>query len=82
MSKGIVFLAIGLLGFGAAVLLAAFLFQVIFAGIPYPDPTPELAERYAWNTSIAGGLYACGCVAALAGVSAGAVWLIGRRRGA
>ena len=81
MRKGIGVLSIGLLGFGVLVLLAAFLFQVIFAGIPYPDPTPQLARRYTLFTSIAGGLYGCGCVAALAGIAAGAVRLIGRRRG-
>jgi hypothetical protein len=45
---------------GILTLLFGFAWQVAFAGIPYPDPTPELAARYTLNTGIAHILYGIG----------------------
>jgi hypothetical protein len=50
-----IFLAAGLV-----LLVAGFVYDVIFAGIPYQDPTPEMAARYAHHASIASMLYRFG----------------------
>ena len=38
---------------GLVVILAGFVYDVLFAGIPYQDPTPELAARYAFDCGVA-----------------------------
>ncbi len=38
---------------GLVVILAGFVYDVLFAGIPYQDPTPELAARYAFQSGVA-----------------------------
>lgn len=38
---------------GVVVFLAGFVYDVLFAGIPYQDPTPELAARYAFHSGVA-----------------------------
>ena len=38
---------------GVVVILAGFVYDVLFAGIPYQDPTPELAARYALHSAVA-----------------------------
>ena len=38
---------------GALLLLFGFVYDVLFAGIPYQDPTPELAASYAWHAKVA-----------------------------
>ncbi len=39
---------------GFVLIIAGFVYDVIFAGIPYQDPTPELLARYNFHSSIAG----------------------------
>lgn len=34
---------------GFSLLACGFAWNVMFAGIPYQDPPPELAARYAWH---------------------------------
>lgn len=46
-------LPVSVLLLGVVVILAGFAYDVIFAGIPYQDPTPELAARYALHSGIA-----------------------------
>jgi hypothetical protein len=38
---------------GVVVLFAGFVYDLVFAGIPYQDPPPELAARYAFHSHIA-----------------------------
>lgn len=38
---------------GMLMILIGFAYDVMFAGIPYQDPTPELAARYALHARIA-----------------------------
>jgi len=35
------------------IIFAGFVYDVWFAGIPYPDPTPALAARYAFHSQVA-----------------------------
>ena len=39
---------------GLLILIAGFGYDVLFAGIPYQDPTPELQSRRESHKSIAG----------------------------
>ena len=43
----------GLIVIGLIIIISGFIYDVIFAGIPYPDPTPELAAKYALHSQIA-----------------------------
>lgn len=46
-------LPVSVLLLGVVVILAGFVYDVLFAGIPYQDPTPELAAHYALHAGIA-----------------------------
>jgi hypothetical protein len=37
-----------------------FVYDVLFAGIPYQDPTPALQQQYAANAAVAQTLYTLG----------------------
>lgn len=60
---------------GLAALIGGFCYDVIFAGIPYQDPTPEIEQRYEFHSQaafyleMAGALIlAIGCLLWLAGL--------------
>jgi hypothetical protein len=53
-----------------ALLLAGFLYDLVFAGIPYQDPTPEMAASYASHASIASMIYWSAALVFLAAVTA------------
>lgn len=53
---------------GLLIVLAGFTYDVIFAGIPYQDPTPELQARYDFHSSIAGLIYKTGGIVLLVGI--------------
>jgi len=38
---------------GIAIILIGFVYDVLFAGIPYQDPTPVLVARYEFHSQIA-----------------------------
>ena len=42
-----------LIGAGLALVLGGFIYDVMFAGIPYQDPTPEMSARYAHHAHVA-----------------------------
>ena len=44
---------IALPALGALIVLSSFFYDVIFAGIPYQDPTPELQAKYDFHKSVA-----------------------------
>lgn len=55
---------------GMAVILAGFVYDVIFAGIPYQDPSPELLSQYQFHAHIARQFYKVGWIAAVIGLAA------------
>lgn len=38
---------------GVGVIFAGFVYDILFAGIPYQDPTPALEARYIFHSQIA-----------------------------
>lgn len=38
---------------GLALIFLGFVYDVVFAGIPYQDPTPEMEARFLWHKSVA-----------------------------
>ncbi len=50
--------------------MSGFVYDVLFAGIPYQDPTPELQARYDFHSSVAGWFYKAGGILFLAGLLA------------
>lgn len=61
-----------LLAVGAVLVLGGFLWDVMFAGIPYQDPTPALAADYERNAGIASALLWVGAGVLASGVLAAA----------
>ncbi len=68
------------IGAGITLIFVSFVYNLLFAGIPYQDPTPELAARYAFHAAVANTLFQAGGVAFLAGVIAGVLSFARRRR--
>lgn len=60
---------------GLLLLVAGFVYDVMFAGIPYQDPTSELAAAYARHAAIAAAIRSIG----LGVVAVGATGSVGRR---
>jgi hypothetical protein len=48
-------------------LLGGFAWNVMFAGIPYQDPPPDLAARYAWHARFSATLCWIGILALVSG---------------
>jgi len=46
-------LPILLIGLGIIIIFSGFVYDVLFAGIPYQDPTPALQARYDFHARIA-----------------------------
>ncbi|HOA72954.1 MAG TPA: hypothetical protein PL151_01270 [Phycisphaerae bacterium] len=70
---------LALLAVGLAILIGGFVYDVLFAGIPYQDPTPELAARYARHARIARSIEAAGlAIWALGVVNAVLSWTYAR----
>ena len=47
------YLPLTLILLGIAILFAGFIYDVLFAGIPYQDPTPALLASYEFHSHIA-----------------------------
>ena len=60
---------------GIVLLLAGFVYDVLFAGIPYQDPTPEMQQRYERHRGIATAIELLGVAITLSGCL---VWLVRR----
>ncbi|GDY23137.1 hypothetical protein LBMAG56_44840 [Verrucomicrobiota bacterium] len=61
---------------GILLLLAGLIYDIVFAGIPYQDPTPEMSARYARHSRIAAGIRWAGVVVLLGGAVRGcAAWV-------
>jgi len=63
---------------GICLLVGGFVYDVMFAGIPYQDPTPEMSARYARHSRIASVLCWTGVGAFLFGGVAGIIRLVVR----
>ena len=59
-----------LLAVGLFLLAAGFVYDLLFAGIPYQGPTPELVASYDRHSAIATVIYWCGALTLLAGLLA------------
>ncbi len=67
-----------LMGLGLLLLVAGFGYDLMFAGIPYQDPTPEMSARYAFHARIASAGYLVGGGAVLVGAVAGVIRVVVR----
>ena len=67
-----------LIGLGILLLIFGFAYDLVFAGIPYQDPTPTMSARYAFHSRIAFGFYMIGGGAFLVGVLGGVMRVITR----
>lgn len=64
---------------GIGLFLGGFVYDVFFAGIPYPDPTPEMQARHELHSGIASAIRWTGAAVFLSGPMTGfARWLQGR----
>lgn len=68
-----------LIAAGIFLLLGGFFYDVIFAGIPYQDPTPEMSARYDFHAHIASVIRWIGFGVFLFGSIAGIMGLLARR---
>lgn len=64
---------------GLLLLVGGFIYDVMFAGIPYQDPTPEMSVRYALHSGIASTIRWFGFGAFLFGLCAGITRLVVRQ---
>lgn len=64
---------------GLFLLFAGFVYEVMFAGIPYQDPTPEMSARYARHVGIASTIRWCGAGVFFLGSSVGIVRRFARK---
>jgi hypothetical protein len=69
-------IVITLLIAGVVTFGAAFVYDVLFAGIPYQDPTPQLSARYQYHSAVAGSLYNVGLWLLLIGTVSVCAWLV------
>jgi len=53
---------------GILFLVTGFIYDVLFAGIPYQDPTPALQAKYDFHSSVAGLFYKTGGIVFLLGL--------------
>ncbi len=62
-------------GVGLLALVCGFLYDALFAGIPFQDPTPEMSARYAFHAQIAGVI----CWAGIASLVLGGLGIVIRQ---
>lgn len=60
---GLILLIVGIL-----FVVFGFIYDLMFAGIPYQDPTPELTQKYIYNASIAYAFYKAGFIVLIIGI--------------
>jgi hypothetical protein len=68
-----------LIAVGLLLLVAGFIYDVMFAGIPYQDPTSEMSARYAHHARVASLICRVGGGVFLFGSLAGIIRLVVRR---
>jgi hypothetical protein len=52
---------------GILIVIMGFVYDVLFAGIPYQDPTPAMQARYDFHSAVAGWIQASGGILLLVG---------------
>ena len=71
--------SLSVLGLGLAIAVVGLVYDVMFAGIPYQDPTPEMKAEWQRHSDFAATLQAMGGVIFLVGVLAWPViWRLAR----
>lgn len=65
---------------GLILIFLGFVYDVVFAGIPYQDPTPEMNANYAFHSRIASVVEWAGTLLFLFGCGAGMIAILIRRR--
>jgi hypothetical protein len=68
-----------LIAVGLFLPIGGFIYDMIFAGIPYQDPTSEMSARYAYHSRVASTACLVGAGLFLVGSVAGAVRMIAKR---
>ncbi|PQJ28210.1 hypothetical protein BSZ32_06625 [Rubritalea profundi] len=63
------------LAIGLAFIVAGSIYDTLFAGIPYQDPTPSLQAEYQFHSTVASVIMTTGLVLFLAGL----IFLISRK---
>jgi hypothetical protein len=58
---------------GLLLVVSGLVYDVMFAGIPYQDPTPEMSARYAFHSRIASIFYLTGAGVFVTGSIAGLI---------
>jgi hypothetical protein len=64
---------------GVLIVLGGFIYDVMFAGIPYQDPTPEMSASYVHHASIASMIRWCGVAVLIFVVVAGVIRRVKRK---
>lgn len=78
ISKSLWLVLIALFIFGVLTLSCGLVYDVLFAGIPFQDPPPDLAARYARHAHIARTIQMAGAILCMS--STGVAILIGLQR--
>ena len=65
----------GLILFGIAIIFAGFVYDVLFAGIPYQDPTPAMTANYNFHARVASIIRWSGLGICFLG---GVIWIVRR----
>ena len=66
---------------GGALILAGFVYDLGFAGLPYQDPTPAMQAEWLFHKRIAGRIEMTGAAILCIGLLWGAIAVIGRAIG-
>ena len=72
------FLPFVLILLGIAIIFAGFVYDVLFAGIPYQDPTPAMTASYNFHAQVASIIRWSGLGICILG---GVIWIIRRMVG-
>jgi hypothetical protein len=64
---------------GICLVFGGFFYDVLFAGIPYQDPTPEMSANYLFHSRIASVIRWIGIVVFLLGFVVGGAQMVMRR---
>lgn len=67
-----------LLGGGLLMVLLAFVYDLVFAGIPYQDAPPKLVARYAFHQGIARTAMSAGLIVVFVALVGGMIRLLSR----
>lgn len=74
------FLPVILIALGIIVIFAGFIYDVLFAGIPYQDPPPALVASYNFHSQIASIIRWSGMsICVIGGMAVIIQWLMGKK---